>query len=161
MMVLLALSGCATTKDFYGLSLINNSQAKDVSSEELVKFLQSDPTNYHPIVAYTHNSKGNEKIHEFVTSGYECLNFSVDLHNNAENAGIRCAVVVSSEQSHAFNAFQVTEGELVFVDASSGYDTLIEVSEGYTLVEYYKIREGVGDTCIIMLGNPKDFKVEW
>lgn len=175
---LLTLTSCSTTKatnNFYGLPLVNNSKAIDVSSIELMVFLRQDKTNKHEVVIYHHEDpivevnwwcrggKGikPETLKEFVTSGYMCLNFAVDLHNNAEQVGIRCAVVVSPEQYHAFNAFNTTDKGLIYVDASAGIDSFAYYQLPSLLIVDSKIREGIGDSAIRYLGNPKTFKIKW
>ncbi len=186
LIVFLVLSSCTTMRQFYGLTLVNNSRAKDVSSEELQNFLKQDKTDEHSIISYTHkvglptgelsantryialfnkngDGAGIESLHEFVTSGYGCVNFAVDLHNNAEQAGIRCAVVTNLEVGHAFNAFQTKDRGLVFTDAWAGSDSLSywDSSLKTMVVPYCRVREGVGDTWSEYLGNPENFKVEW
>ncbi len=181
--VLLVLSGCTTVRDFYGLKLIDNWQAKDVSSAELMAFLEQDKTNEHPIIPYTHksglptselyvnaeyvgifNENGEgisiETLHEYVTSGYMCMNFAVGLHNSAEKAKIRCAIVENSKIAHAFNAFNTMDKGIVYVDASSGIDSFAYWQDGILVVDS-KIREGIGDSAQHFLGDPKLFKVEW
>ncbi len=45
----------------------------------------------------------------YIREEYDCSQFSRDLHNNAEAAGIRCAEVHvlfgNNEEGHALNAF--------------------------------------------------------
>ena len=176
---LIGMSGCIAAKDYYGLTLINNGKAKDVSSVELQRFLVQDKTDEHTIIAYTHKSGiplgnvmsfnkdgeaiGAETLHEYVTSGYGCVNFAVDLQNNAEQAGIRCAVVANLEVGHAFNAFQAKDRGLVFTDAWAGSNSLSYWDSNLKtmVVPYCRVREGVGDTWSEYLGNPENFKIEW
>lgn len=188
---LLVLSSCTSSKDFYGLKLIDNSKAKDVSSIELMAFLEQDKTNEHEVVDYISESylplisesylpvevaKGTEYIaifdingqgkavytlQDYMTSGYMCANFAVDLHNNSEQAMIRCAVVTCAERGHAFNAFNATDKGLVYVDASTGIDSIAYLQESDLLVAKSKVRMGKGEWAVRYLGDPKTFKVEW
>lgn len=162
LITLLVLTSCNATKatnDFYGLALVNNSKAIDISSVELIRFLEQDKTNEHEIIEY--NVLIDKTLNELTTSGYMCANFAVDLHNNTEKADIRCAVVENHKIGHAFNAFNTTDKGLVYVDASSGYDCIIIPIEGYSLTQYCKVREDIADTFLMELGNPKEFKIRW
>lgn len=148
--------GCVATKDFYSLKLYNNIFAKDVSSEEVIAFLEQDLTSEHEYIEYIHKDclalpasvKANvkyvvifdksgttllcvETLHDYITSGYMCINFAVDLHNNAEKAGIRCAVV-DDNNGHVFNAFYTTDKGLVYSDASVGSDAVWTIGIGDT-----------------------------
>ena len=145
--------------DFYSLNLHNNIFAKDVSSVELMAFLEQDSTNEHEIVEYL--APPDRTLEELVSSGYQCANFAVALHNNAEQAGIRCAVVECNEIAHAFDAFNTTDKGLVYVDASSGFDHIIVPVKGYSLTQHCKVREGVGTMFIMELGNPETYKITW
>jgi hypothetical protein len=160
---LLALSGCITTRDFRGLSFIENSQAKDVSIAEVQKFLQSDNTKYHPIIPYNENCSSP---HDYVTSGYMCMNFGVDLHNNAEKAEIRCAVIIVKSYSevtgnwtaHCFNGFNTTDKGMIYVDAGWGGDTLAYTdADGNVIIDCPP--QGVESSCTEILGNPDNFKI--
>ena len=107
-------SDLTMTKDFYGLRLQNNIFSRNVSLEEVEAFLSQDKTREHEIIPYSH--KPDETIKVFVSSGYRCLNFAVDLHNNSEKFGIRCAVV-SLSTGHVINAFYTTDRGMVYADA--------------------------------------------
>jgi hypothetical protein len=53
---------------------------------------------------------------------YTCLDFAVDLHNRAEDSGIKCGVVAvgfaGREDGHAFDAFPTTDRGIVYVDCT-------------------------------------------
>lgn len=181
-LLVLLLTSCAITIEFYGLKLHNNIFARDVSSEELMAFLEQDPTNEREVVEYRHKdcfvgelptdarlvgvydkSKsvrlGTETLHEYITSGYMCVNFGVDLHNNAEKAGIRCAIVESPEKAHVFNVFNTTDKGLVFVDASTGIDSFAYDQGDGTFIAKSLVREGVAVCAYRLLGDPKQFRI--
>jgi hypothetical protein len=86
----------------------NNSKAGNPTWAELVAFIDADTTNQHTYDASTYN----------------CVNYAVDVHNNAENAGITAAVVTvlwnGEPVGHAINAFITSDYGLVFVDCTSG-----------------------------------------
>jgi hypothetical protein len=184
---LLILSGCTTTEDYYGLKLVNNSQAKNVSSSELLQFLKQDPTNEHEIIEYTHKGDyyvmsgdnryvgyydldGKDKVTdetltEYVTSGYQCMNFAVDLHNNAEASGIRCAVVISPMKGHCFNAFETTDWGLVYVDAWANSDCLsqYDIIRGLVIpnCRYRHSDNATNEYWTEFLGDTSKFEVTW
>jgi len=185
LIIVLTLVGCTTTKEFNGLTLINNSQAKDVNSAQLQQFLAQDKTDEHSIVPYTHKldpdnllpcgvsqdseyivffDKDGEKVaieslHEYVTSGYMCANFGVDLHNNAEKAGIRCAVVTIANDewtAHCVNGFNTTDKGMAYIDAGWGGDSF-----AYKDIEGNIVIDNKNGDSKEILGKLEGFKVEW
>jgi len=95
--------------DGHDILLINNPNATNPTWQELVNFLRSDNTD-----------KIKYEKDEFI-----CGDFAERLHNNAEKAGIKSAVVCivlgpSSEypngSGHALNAFDVIGRGVIFVD---------------------------------------------
>jgi archaellum component FlaC len=87
------------------LVLMNNSNAKDPTWLELRTFLLEDKTDKHL----------------YIPGEYECGNFAVELHNNAEAAGIRAAFVgihFTNELPHAINAFKTIDLGLVYIDVT-------------------------------------------
>lgn len=82
----------------------NNPEARNPCWNELVCFLiqdRTDETTYDP-------------------EHYVCGNFARDLHDAAERAGWRCAVVLVEfpQVAHALNAFDTTDRGLVFIDTT-------------------------------------------
>jgi hypothetical protein len=98
------------------LKLINYTTATDVSYDKLIEFLESDKTDKN----------------QYIINKYMCGDFSEDLHNNAEEYGIRCAVVIMrffDSQDHAINAFNTTDKGLIFIDQTVG-DSPVTVEKG-------------------------------
>jgi len=95
-------SGPASTQ----ISLVNNDSATDVTWDELLQFIESDRTQ-----------EG-----AYIEGVYMCGSFAQDLHNNAEQTGIRAAWVAvhfeDRSESHAMNAFIIVDRGLVFVDCT-------------------------------------------
>lgn len=141
--VVLAFGGC-TTRDFYGMELVDNPKAQNVDSPTLLAFLERDKTD-----------ENGYELWE-----YDCKHFARDLHNNAEIAGIRCALVRIPERGHICNAFETTDRGLLFVDISTELDSIAYERDGLLVVDA-KIKEGIGDSAILFLGNPEDFEIEW
>jgi hypothetical protein len=85
--------------------LVNNSNAVDASFEELKNFIIMDKTD--------------EAI--YIPDIRMCGNFAQEVHNNAEQAGIKAAVVIvefTNGKTHALNAFQTTDMGLVYIDCT-------------------------------------------
>lgn len=114
------------------LTLDNNEMATDPSWNKLKAFLQQDNTD--------------QKIYD--EESFNCVDFSLLLHDNSEAAGIKAAYVevefVNENVGHALNAFKTTDGALVFVDCTgledssskSNKDTIayVEVGMDYGLI---------------------------
>lgn len=87
-------------------NLENNPDASNISWSQLKDFLREDRTDNNP----------------YVKDVYMCGEFAEDLHNNAENSGIRVAFVgIQFEDesiSHALNAFVTTDRGLVYIDTT-------------------------------------------
>lgn len=88
------------------MRLIDNKNAQDPTWQQLVDFLTADQTDRK----------------EYVKDVYVCSGFAEDVHNNAEAAGIRTAIVYvgfeDSAISHVLNAFNTTDRGLVFIDCT-------------------------------------------
>jgi hypothetical protein len=89
------------------VTLKNNPAARDPSLAELIRFIKTDQTN---LITY-------------VPGRFVCTEFAVRLHNQAEQAGLRAAVVFVtfvSGPGHALTAFQTRDRGLVFIDCTGG-----------------------------------------
>ncbi|MCR4393994.1 MAG: hypothetical protein NUV31_06460 [Dehalococcoidales bacterium] len=86
--------------------LENNPAARNPVWQELKSFLAADKTD--------------EKM--YVPGVFMCGGFAETLHNNAEKAGIRAALVtvdfVDGSIGHALNAFKTTDRGLVYIDCT-------------------------------------------
>ena len=83
--------------------LTNNVSSVDVSYNQLVNFLKEDQTDKIP----------------FVNGSFECNEFALTLHNNAEEKGIRAGFVIivyDSHGEHAINVFNTTDKGVIYVD---------------------------------------------
>ena len=119
------------------ISLVNNANALDPTWAELLDFLRWDETSQNT----------------YVPDGYVCRHFAMDVHNNAEEAGIRAAYVGMSMRGsaygHAFNAFKTTDRGLVFIDCTGSvnpqpgwcYCRLVEVQLGGNYASRYLLSE--------------------
>ncbi len=119
------------------IELIDNPEAKNVTYEELIDFILSDPTD--------------EKMY---TSWYVCSDFAEEVHNNAESFGIRAAWVgIDFEEDpigHAINAFETTDKGIVFIDCTGRslgdviYQYPFELCEDWESVAYIEIGKPYG-----------------
>ncbi len=99
--------------------LVDNPDAVNPTWAELKAFLAEDRTEQH----------------EYILDVYDCSEFSRDLHNRAEAAGIRAAVVhidlAGETVGHALNAFITTDYGLVYVDCTGPPDTIARIKSQY------------------------------
>lgn len=128
------------------LTLVNSATAHNPTWEELTGFLMVDQTDKIP---YDLNS-------------FSCGDFAVRLHNNAEAAQIRTALVVlkviSTDRAivkeniryHSLNAFEVVGRGLVYIDDTSsgegGYADKIVNIEAYKPYEQSGLFADMGQT---------------
>jgi uncharacterized protein (DUF3084 family) len=118
----------SASRDCSDVDLVDNLQAVNPTWSQLVAFLSQDETD----------------THTYITNEYDCSQFSRDVHNNAEAAGIRAAEVHidfnNQDISHALNAFLTTDYGLVYVDCI-GVDTIarIEVGKVYRATDLLNI----------------------
>jgi hypothetical protein len=92
------------------INIAENPAAADPTWEQLVTFLKSDTTDSQP----------------YIDGKFMCGAFAERVQNNAENAGINCALVAinfsNAEIGHALNAVKTIDKGLVFVDCTGqGY----------------------------------------
>jgi hypothetical protein len=102
----------ASSSECYDVQLVDNVTANNPTWQQLKDFLASDKT---------------EK-HDYTLNIYDCSQFSRDLHNRAEAAGIRAAevqVFFSNDLlGHALDAFITTDYGLVCIDCTSAPDKI-------------------------------------
>lgn len=87
--------------------LKNNPSATNRPLSRVVEFIRTNTINDLP----------------YVPGEFTCVEFAVALHDAAERAGIRCALVGMDFQKgigHSLNAFQTTDKGLVYVDCTGG-----------------------------------------
>jgi len=116
------LSGLGITlyssKNCIDVKLEDNASAKNPAWKELTAFLAQDKT----------------EDHTYIKGEYDCSQFSRDLHNNAEAAGIRAAEVQVRFEGeltgHALNAFLTSDYGLVYIDCTNSPDTIAHVKKG-------------------------------
>jgi hypothetical protein len=98
--------------DDHYIVLRNNPAALNPSWAELKAFLESDQTDRRA----------------YVTGKFTCGDFAELLHNNAEAAGIRAAIVAielrpagmgDGTSNHSLNAFETTDKGLMYIDTTS------------------------------------------
>jgi hypothetical protein len=104
----------------WDVQLVDNTAAKNPTWKELMAFLAQDKT----------------ENHTYILNTYDCSQFSRDVHNNAEAAGIRAAEVQirfeGEKTGHALNAFLTTDYGLVYIDCTGLPDKVAFVQKGKT-----------------------------
>lgn len=109
------------------IEMVNNDEAADVTWSELVDFLIEDPTDESPYIKDLHM----------------CGAFAEQLHNSAEEVGIRAAWVSidlrGREIGHALNAFQTLDRGLVFVDCTGADAGVLEPGVDSGLCDHDKV----------------------
>jgi hypothetical protein len=102
----------------YDVALADNTAAKNPTWKELMAFIAKDKT----------------ENHAYILDTYDCSQYSRDVHNNAEAAGIRAAEVQVTFQGdtygHALNAFLTTDYGLVYIDCTEFPDKIARVKSG-------------------------------
>jgi hypothetical protein len=102
----------------WDVDLVDNPEATNPTMNKLIDFLNKDQT---------------EK-HQYILGKYDCSQFSRDIHNHAEAAGIRAAEVQVNFKGemvgHALNAFLTTDCGLVYVDCTQEPDKIARVKVG-------------------------------
>ena len=102
----------------FDVNLIDNPEAKNPTWRELMTFISKDKT----------------ENHTYIAEEYDCSQFSRDVHNNAEVAGIRAAEVQvffeNEKTGHALNAFLTTDYGLVYVDCTQAPDMIAYLKAG-------------------------------
>ena len=115
----LGITVAASTENWDAV-LIDNDEAYDPSLAELKAFLAEDRTEYH----------------EYILGVYDGSEFSRDIHNRAEAAGIRAGVVhiwwQNDPVGHALNVFHTRDYGLVYVDSTEEPDRAARVVKGKT-----------------------------
>ncbi|MFC1900949.1 hypothetical protein ACFLYN_05080 [Chloroflexota bacterium] len=117
------------SKQCNDVDLVDNPDAKNPSWAEVKDFLSEDKT----------------EENTYIEGEYDCSQFSRDVHNNAEAAGIRAAEVQvwwsNDIYGHALNAFLTTDYGLVYIDCTGGPDAAarIVMDKAYRGAEVYLI----------------------
>lgn len=119
----------SASEECYDVSLVDNPRATNPTWGQLMTFLLQDQT----------------ETHSYIRNVYDCSQFSRDVHNNAETAGIRAAEVAIQFNNeivgHALNAFLTTDYGLVYVDCTQRPDMIarVEAEKRYRAVELNRI----------------------
>jgi hypothetical protein len=147
--------------DSYGnlIVLINNKNAHNPTYSQLLDFLSSDNTDLYPFQATATippPRSGNPENYvdlqywkEIIDGTAQlnppriCADYAQRLHNNAEMAGIRCALVSVAlngpTYNHMLNAFETTDRGLIYIDdsgtdGSHNADKVVDVEIGKSYV---------------------------
>jgi len=128
------------------VTLVNNDTAEDVSYKKVMSFISKDKTD---VIRYNESS-------------FMCGEYAEMVHNNAEQAGIKCAWVSidfeNKEIGHACNAFNTTDRGIIYIDCTEG-DMTSNVKEGI----YYTPENMYGSSSLSYetMGKIKSYHVFW
>jgi len=131
-----------TIKNINHLINQNKTELKDPTYKETLDFIFNDTTN-------------ENTYHD---TDYNCVHFSTDVNNNAEEKGIRCAYVeltFNYNYPHAIIAFNTTDKGLVFFEPQLDEIANVEIGKDYwgECVEN-STSKGAGNVVI-------DYKLYW
>lgn len=106
--------------------------SNDPSYAEMKEFLNGDTTN----------------DRSYLTDEYICTDFSAEVNNNAEAAGIRCAVVYINyiDAGHAIVAFETTDRGLIFIEPQYDKEVQLIVGQSYSKLNGFVQQDIVDDT---------------
>ena len=104
---------------------------RPVTWMELVKFIEDDHTNWN----------------DYDINNYVCLDFAIDLVENAEKNNIKAWIVLvdfnNQESGHAFAAFETTDRGIVYIERQ-GDNTYIDITVGAPLCDAWGVYECIG-----------------
>jgi hypothetical protein len=109
----------------------NTYKLKDPTYKEMKDFLAQDETDTKPYQIDEHT----------------CTDFSAEVNNNAEDAGIRCAAVyiIYPKTGHTIVAFNTTDKGLIFIEPQFDEEVILIIGESYSAINNYKGQQ-VDDT---------------
>lgn len=114
--------------NYEGLMAGHGYTIKDPSYNDMLRFLEDDDT---------------DKA-EYIEDEYECIEFTTDLCNRAEEKGIRCAYVsvrFPDGRGHAIVAFNTIDKGLIYIEPQ--YDDLVNIVIGKPFYKCVVPKEGV------------------
>jgi hypothetical protein len=109
----------------------NTYNLKDPTYQEMKDFLEADNTDTKP----------------YEIDAHTCTDFSAEVNNNAEEAGIRCAAVyiIYPKTGHTIVAFNTTDKGLIFIEPQFDDEVILIIGESYAGINNYKSQQ-VDDT---------------
>ncbi len=138
------------------IRLVNNPQASDPTYRKLIEFLRSDASDRRP----------------YIDGQWVCANYAEEVHNSAERADIRCALVTIwfvDGESHSCNLFRTVDRGLVYIDCTGGsvnegppnHDMVVEVEVGKSYVPRHLFPSDGWEEMAEPAGVVRDFTVHW
>ena len=103
--------------------LHNNPAAHDPSFDEVLAFLRKDETHEY----------------RYTPKKFMCTEFAAMLHDHAEQAGLRCALVsiqFTQGEGHALDAFKTTDYGVVYVDCTGSLSKEPQLLDVYNTIAY-------------------------
>jgi hypothetical protein len=93
-------------------------------------------------------SKDTADSKTYIEGKYTCTDFAAEVNNNAEDQGIRCAVVyiVYPDTGHSIVAFETTDKGLIFIEPQYDKEVTLTIGKSYSKLNGYLQQEPVDDT---------------
>jgi hypothetical protein len=93
-------------------------------------------------------NKDTANLKTYIEGKYTCTDFAAEVNNNAEDQGIRCAVVyiVYPDTGHSIAAFETTDNGLIFIEPQFDKEVTLTIGESYSKLNGYRQQEPVDDT---------------
>lgn len=156
-------------KDTWG-SVVSSGVQPPFQGADIVNYESANNPTWAQLLDFLLNDKTDEKA--YVPGVYMCGDFANDVHNNAEQAGIRAAYVAVELPSayHALNAFKTTDRGLVFIDCTglrisesgpSNRDKTVEVKLGKSYVAKSLFPESGWSVRWENMGTVLDVEIYW
>jgi hypothetical protein len=141
---------------FQDADIVNDESASNPTWAELLDFLLKDETDEN----------------DYVPDVYMCGDYARDVHNNAEQAGIRTAYVAIefADSYHALNAFKTADKGLVFIDCTglqawesgpSNRDKTVDVELGRRYIPRSLFPESGWSIRWESMGTVLDVQIYW
>lgn len=136
--------------DGHKITLVHNSNARDVPYADVINFVIQD------------------KVYEipYDTNKFTCGDYAEKVQNDAENAGIKCGYVcvdfTDNSAGHACNVFNTTDRGIIYVDCTR-YASTVDIVDGqeYQPVSIISMDTEYSHTTIMPMGVVKDHSITW
>jgi len=156
-------------KDTWG-SVVSSDVQPPYQGADIVNYETASNPTWAQLLDFLRNDRTDEKA--YVPGVYMCGDYARDVHNNAEQAGIRAAYVAIElvGADHALNAFKTTDRGLVFIDCTgllasesgpSNCDKTVDVKLGKRYVPKSLFPESGWSVTWESIGIVHDVQIYW
>jgi hypothetical protein len=129
--------------------LINQDGSRLVGSAQETVYLHNNPGAHDPSFDEVLTFLGRDETHEYryTPKKFMCTEFAVMLHDHAEQAGLRCALVsiqFTQGEGHALDAFKTTDCGVVYVDCTGTLSKEPQLLDVYNTIAYVEPGKSYG-----------------